>query len=196
MESDVFAAQDAKISFQYHMFGADTGSLSIDVSSNGLNWETLWSVSGQQHNADSAAWTSQVVRLDAYSGNIRMRIRATAAGGYRGDVAIDSLKVHNGVEILASSFDGDWYYTEWTPVSYASNYVQFVIGDSGVDQRWLYRYGSGASNRGDFLYEYYHKNDICAALGAGTYELSAQVWPEFTSELGSTSERVGTITCN
>jgi hypothetical protein len=195
LESDVFAAQDAKISFQYHMYGSNIGTLAIEASSNGVNWETVWSLSGQQQASETAAWSKQVVRLDDYSGNIKLRIRATAVGGYWGDIAIDNLKIHNGVEILYTSFDGDWYLTEWTPVSYADNYVQFVVGTSSDARRSLYRFNSGAT-RGDYLYQYYHRNVICEALGEGTYELSAEVWPEYINELRGSSETVGSITCD
>jgi hypothetical protein len=160
-----------------------------------VNWETVWSLSGQQQASETAAWSKQVVRLDDYSGNIKLRIRATAVGGYWGDIAIDNLKIHNGVEILYTSFDGDWYLTEWTPVSYADNYVQFVVGTSSDARRSLYRFNSGAT-RGDYLYQYYHRNVICEALGEGTYELSAEVWPEYTNELKGLSETVGSITCD
>ncbi len=197
LESDVFAAQDAKISFQYHMYGADIGTLSIDVSSDGLNWETIWSKSGQQQYSITAAWSSQVVRLDNYSGNIRLRIRATAAGGDLGDIAIDNLKIHNGIEILNSWFDGTWFFTEWTPVSYASNYSQFVIGDFSNGRRWLNVFNSGAVWSGhDSLYQYYHRGDICKEFGQGTYKLSAQVWPELLGNLSDSSDIVGNITCN
>jgi hypothetical protein len=195
LESDVFAAQDAKISFQYHMYGSNIGTLAIEASGNGLNWETVWSASGQQQTSLTDAWTKQVVRLDDYSGNIKLRIRATAAGGYKGDIAIDNIKIHNGVEILYTSFDGEWFYNEWTPVSYADEYVQFVVGTSSDAHRWLYRFNSGAT-RGDYLYQYYHRNDICEALGEGTYTLSAEVWPEYLNELKGLSEAVGSITCD
>jgi hypothetical protein len=195
LESDVFTAQDAKISFQYHMYGDDIGTLSIDVSSNGINWETVWSISGQQQDSDTAAWSSQVVQLNNYSGNLKLRIRSTAVGGHLGDIAIDNLKVHNGIEILNSSFDGDWFYTEWTPVSYASEYSQFIIGDFNGGRRWLNRTNPGSSDRGNFLYQYYSRSKICEALGAGTYELSAQVQPLSFPGLSDSSEQVGTVTC-
>jgi hypothetical protein len=196
LESDVFTAQDAKISFQYHMYGNDIGTLSVDVSSNAIDWETVWSISGQQHNSETAAWSSQVVLLDNYSGNNKLRIRSTAVGGYRGDIAIDNLKIHNGVEILNSWFDGNWFYTEWTPVSYASEYSQFVIGDFNGGRRSLNRTNSGASDRGNFLYQYYSKSEICQAFGTGTFDLSAQIQPLSFPDLSDSSERVGSITCN
>ena len=196
LESDVFVAQDAKISFKYHMYGRNIGTLAIDVSTNGIDWNTVWSKSGQKNTSEYSAWKSQVVRLDTLSGNIRLRFKATAAGGHRGDIAIDDIKIHNGVEILNSWFDGTWYYTEWTPVSYATDYVQFVIGDYNGGRRWLYRRNTGATDRGNYVYQYYHRNEICNALGSGTFELSAQIWPGSLSQLSDSSDRVGTISCN
>ncbi|MFT7561506.1 MAG: hypothetical protein ACI93R_003433 [Flavobacteriales bacterium] len=196
LESDVFAAQDAKITFKYHMYGSNVGTLAVEVSTNGIDWNSVWSKSGQQNTSESSPWKSQVVRLDLLSGNIRLRIKATAAGGSRGDIAIDDLKIHNGIEILDSWFDGTWYYTEWTPVSYASDYTQFVVGDYRGGRSWLFQLNAGATNIGDYVYQYYHRDEICETLGAGTFRLSAQIWPGSISSLGDSSGRVGTITCN
>ena len=195
LESSSFSSSDARLNFKYHMYGSDIGTLAVDIF-DGLTWTTIWSISGQQHSYYTSDWTKKSISLGQFSGNIKVRFRGVAAGSYRGDIAIDDLKIHNGVEILNSWFDGTWYYTEWTPVSYASDYVQFVIGDYSGGRRWLYRRNAGATDRGDYVYQYYHRNEICGALGAGTFELSAQIWPGSLSSLSNSSDRVGTITCN
>ena len=47
------------------MYGSDTGSLAIEMSDVGGagGWETLWSVSGEQHTSSGAAWTQAVVSV-------------------------------------------------------------------------------------------------------------------------------------
>ncbi|MFT7561505.1 MAG: hypothetical protein ACI93R_003432 [Flavobacteriales bacterium] len=195
LESSSFDSSDARLNFKYHMFGSDIGTLAVDVF-DGIAWTTIWSLSGEQHSSYTSEWTKASISLDQFSGNIKLRFRGVAAGSYRGDIAIDDLKIHNGIEILNSWFDGTWYYTEWTAVSYASDYVQFVVGDYSGGKRWLYRRNAGATNRGDYVYQYYHRDAICDALGVGTFELYAQVWPGSISSLGDSFGNAGTITCD
>ncbi len=83
---------NVQLIFQYHMYGADTGTLAVDVLSGG-NWiNGVWSVTGQQQSSDSAAYKTATVDLSGYSVS-QIRFRATAAGGYRGDIAIDNISV-------------------------------------------------------------------------------------------------------
>lgn len=195
LESDVFDARDAKLAFSYHMFGRDIGTLAVEVSQNGI-WQTIWSRAGQQHASSSAAWSDEVVRLDAYRGSTKVRFRATAAGGPLGDIAIDGIRLHTGVEVLNANFDGTWFYAEWTPVSYANNYTQFVVGESSAGSAWLHRINSGSNDRGDFSYQFYHKDEICAALGApGRYDLQSQIWPESDSALAGGRRASSAIVC-
>jgi hypothetical protein len=97
--------------------------------------------------------------------------------------------------IGSATFDGTWFYLQWNPVPGAIDYTQFVIGTKGGTQKWLHRLSGGASDRGSYLYEYYHRNDICAALGTGTFSLSAQVWTEDDPALATATGTIGTITC-
>ncbi|MBN1788390.1 MAG: PASTA domain-containing protein [Sedimentisphaerales bacterium] len=86
-------AYDMNLSFYYHMYGADMGTLYVDVY-NGSSWDSsVWSISGQQHSSSSEAYTQANVDLSSYSGNIKLRFRAVAAGGYMGDMAIDNIEI-------------------------------------------------------------------------------------------------------
>ena len=193
LESGVFTSEDAKFTFKYHMYGSETGQLSVDVATNGI-WSTVWSVSGQQHTSHSDEWTDQLIRLDDFSGNIKIRIRATAVGGHLGDIAVDQLKIHTDIEILSSRFDGNWFRVDWTPVSYANSYTQFVIGDSDSGSKTLFRNNEGAYFQ-DFVYQHYHRTDICDAFGEGTYQLGIQIWPGTDSSRAVTKAGIDTISC-
>jgi predicted phosphodiesterase len=81
------------LTFYYHMYGADMGSLNVDVYSGGSWHNAVWSISGQQHTSNGAAYTQATVDLSSYTGTIKIRFRAVAAGGYRGDMAIDDIEV-------------------------------------------------------------------------------------------------------
>ena len=84
------------MSFFYHMYGADTGTLAVEVKINST-WERIWEISGQQHSSSTAAWSQHELNLDvikATLGNIdSVRFVAIAKGGYRGDIAIDKVEI-------------------------------------------------------------------------------------------------------
>lgn len=79
------------VSFFYHMYGTNSGTLAFEVYSGG-GWKRLWEVSGQQHVSSSAAWTEQSVSLAFYPGSKNVRFVAIAKGGYLGDIAIDEIR--------------------------------------------------------------------------------------------------------
>lgn len=111
LESDWFDSRDAKLDFYYHMHGQDIGSLIVEVYKDG-SWNRLnpwnpsipwlnppiWVRQGQQHASSNAKWTRATVDLDRENrkGLIRVRFRAIAKGGYRGDIAIDNVRIYRG----------------------------------------------------------------------------------------------------
>ncbi len=102
LESDEFIANSmfTRVSFSYHMYGADIGALSLDVYQAGVWNNNVWSITGQQQSGNDDAWREQTVLLTGYTGQIKVRFRAVADGGYRGDIGIDEIKIydysHNG----------------------------------------------------------------------------------------------------
>jgi len=68
---------DIELAFWYHMYGADMGTLSIQVSTNGgSSWSAdIWSLSGDQGNS----WHEQLISLDTYTTETSLIIRFTAA---------------------------------------------------------------------------------------------------------------------
>jgi len=91
--SPFFNALSASMSFSYHMYGSNMGTLYLDVYSNGSWHNNVWSKSGQQHSSNSATWATATISLAAYSGVLQIRFRGVAAGGYRGDMAIDNVHI-------------------------------------------------------------------------------------------------------
>jgi YD repeat-containing protein len=92
MVSDAFDAN--QISFDYHMHGANTGSLLVEYF-DGLTWRYSWQVSGQQQTSPSSAWKTATISFPYYYGN-QIRISAIAAGGWQGDIAIDNIRLFEG----------------------------------------------------------------------------------------------------
>ena len=104
--SPTLSGDNRNLSFYYHMYGGNIGTLNVDVSVNGSWQNAVWSISGQQQSSNGAAWTQANVDLSSYSGNIRVRFRAVAAGGWQGDIAIDNIVITGGSGGSSSSSSG------------------------------------------------------------------------------------------
>ncbi len=92
---DLTGSTSANFIFNYHMFGSNTGSLRLDVSTdNGVTWSTQTSLVGQQQGSSGAPWLSRTVNLNAFTGQfIRLRLSATTGNRFRSDIAIDQLSL-------------------------------------------------------------------------------------------------------
>jgi len=77
------------LGFNYHMFGNQMGAL--DVLVNGTT--NVFTISGEQQTSATADWELAVIDLTAYAGqSISVTFRATSAGTYEGDMAIDNVR--------------------------------------------------------------------------------------------------------
>jgi M6 family metalloprotease-like protein len=88
---------DARIYFDYHMFGGTTnlGRLSVDVF-NGSTWVMeVWTRNNQQNAANDTPYTRAMVDLSAYAGmpNVTLRLRVKTSGTTRRVIAIDEVRV-------------------------------------------------------------------------------------------------------
>ncbi|WP_143873857.1 DUF6531 domain-containing protein [Catenovulum sediminis] len=97
LESGVIPSTDrSELEFYYHMYGADMGTLSVEVY-HGNEWKKVWSISGQQQTSSSEAWRQATINLGQYTGDIKVRFVGEAAGGYMGDMALDSIYIADRV---------------------------------------------------------------------------------------------------
>lgn len=90
----VLTETDINLSFQYHMYGPDTGTLAVDVLTAGGWINDVWVMSGQQQTSNAQAYANASVDLSAYTVS-RIRFRATAIGNYRGDLALDNIEIYS-----------------------------------------------------------------------------------------------------
>lgn len=88
----LLSGADVSLSFRYHMYGADTGTLAVDVLSSGTWINDVWTISGQQHTSNVDTYSQAEVDLSGFAAT-QIRFRATAAGNYRGDMAIDNIEI-------------------------------------------------------------------------------------------------------
>jgi len=101
--SDVAANPDPAISFAYHMFGSYVGQLSVQVTTNNVDWTTIWLAQGNQGNQ----WLDASISLDEYAGSIvRVRFTGFTNAGWQGDMAIDDFCVNNDATALPIIVNG------------------------------------------------------------------------------------------
>lgn len=88
---DLTAAPAATVRFDYHMFGTDMGTVSLEVSNdNGVSWTSIWSQAGNQGNS----WFTQNVDISAYIGtSVLLRFNGTTGTDFRSDFAIDNVSL-------------------------------------------------------------------------------------------------------
>jgi len=104
----------AQLTFDYHMWGIDMGTLALTASDNGgSSWTTLWSLSGDQGNS----WTNnQSVDLSAYAGStVKLRFDATLGNGYRSDMGIDDVQITVTPIIGCAGVTKIWNGSIWIP---------------------------------------------------------------------------------
>ncbi|MEL6865648.1 MAG: MopE-related protein, partial [Bacteroidota bacterium] len=101
------------LSFYYHLYGVNTGSLSLEIRTESQsNWQSLFSISGDQDNE----WYRQFIDLSAYDGQVaQLRFVGARGNGFRSDMAIDQIEFYGTTDIGARLFtyyadtDGDQY---------------------------------------------------------------------------------------
>ncbi|WP_159439385.1 trypsin-like peptidase domain-containing protein [Tenacibaculum agarivorans] len=84
----------ATFTFSNHMFGTSVGSLTLQASTNGTSWTTIWSDSGNKGNQ----WNDESVSLASYVGQSQVRLRfvGTTGSSWSSDIAIDNLALTSG----------------------------------------------------------------------------------------------------
>lgn len=93
-----YASMDME--FDYHMYGADMGSLHVDVF-DGAVWHTdVWSISGQQQTSSTDSWATATVNLTPYiaGGAIDVQFRGITGTSWRSDMALDNIRFRSPFE--------------------------------------------------------------------------------------------------
>ncbi len=133
-------------SFYYHMWGPNTGSLRLEVSQDGVRWDSLWQRSGDQGDA----WHKAYLSLSAYPDGAILQFRFTGkkGNGPLGDIALDRIAIHGSIYLGPASVafyadvDGDgygnperriWSCAENPPAGYVSQPGDCNDQDAGVN---------------------------------------------------------------
>jgi hypothetical protein len=100
---DLTNVANPQLSFYYHMYGADMGTLSVQVSTNGgSTWSSnLWNLSGDQGDS----WQLALFSLNAYtsSSNVIIKFIGTTGTNYSSDMAIDEFRIEAGPNCISPS---------------------------------------------------------------------------------------------
>jgi len=136
---DLSSLTEPALTFWYHMFGADIGTLSVDVNPGPGYDLDVFTISGEQQTAESDTFIEQIVDLSAYAGQtVTIRFRAVKGGGFASDIAIDDFKVDEAPSCLIPTGLSVSNITEttadlsWSPVGGATsgyNWFIFNVGD-------------------------------------------------------------------
>ncbi|MFK7798076.1 MAG: trypsin-like peptidase domain-containing protein [Aureispira sp.] len=94
---DLTAVSDPELTFNYHMYGVDMGTLVLEVRTSTTNWTTLWSRTGDQGNQ----WLQISINLQPYATvtDARFRFRGTTGNGFSSDMAVDGLEIASTTSI-------------------------------------------------------------------------------------------------
>jgi hypothetical protein len=87
---NLLAVNNPVFEFYYHLFGAQMGTLHVEISTNnGTTWTTVWSLSGNQGNQ----WQKASINLQPYNnGATRIRLRGVAISN-TSDMAVDAFYI-------------------------------------------------------------------------------------------------------
>ncbi len=133
---------DCHLSFFYHLYGPHIGSLRLEASADGVRWDALWQLQGDQ----GPAWRKAYVSLQRYADGslLRFRFVGTPLGtGSLGDMALDAIVVHGSTYLGSSAQtyyadrDGDGYGNpdEVASSCLASPPPGFVVRPGDCDDR-------------------------------------------------------------
>ncbi len=76
------------LSFDYHMYGSNMGSLDVIINSA----DTVLTITGQQQTSDASPFITADVDLSSYAGqSVTVTFRGTRGAGWYGDIAIDNV---------------------------------------------------------------------------------------------------------
>lgn len=80
-------------SFNYHMYGANMGTLNLEITSdNGDNWTNVFTANGDLGDQ----WIGENINLSSYIGQtVKFRFIGITGGGFSSDMAIDNIGISN-----------------------------------------------------------------------------------------------------
>ena len=141
---DLSVSAAPSLSFAYHMVGATMGTLTAEISTDQVTWDTLMTKTGQQQATQAAPYADTAISLSAYAGQVvYVRFGGSYGGSYTGDMAIDD--VYIGTPVTCSAPLGlavDQVYPESVDLSWSGDTTASYLVEYGLSG---FTAGSGAT---------------------------------------------------
>ena len=141
-EIDLAQSSHPKMTFHYHMYGVNTGTLEVEISDNGgSGWQSLYSISGEQQTSGTSAWNSVSLDLTGFTGVVQVRFVATRGADYEGDICLDDISIQNDPPSCAAPINLNVLNT-------TSNSALLTWTDLNSAQVFKVEYGQSGFTRG------------------------------------------------
>jgi len=119
------------MSFWYHMFGDNIGSMDIDINGN-----TEFTVSGQQQTANCQNWLQGAIDVSAHAGTtITMTVCMQEGNGsistFESDISIDHIQIFGCKPILPEGWTSDDIGNSNNEFEYDFDTETFLLGSDG-----------------------------------------------------------------
>jgi bacillolysin len=174
---DLTAETAATFNFDYHMYGADMGTLELMAKTEGGSWSTIWTQSGDQGNS----WYTANVDLSSYTGSVvQLKFFGTTGSSYRSDITVDNVSLTNGGSsggctdvVLTINFDNYPEETSWNIKDNAGSTVASG-GTYGSQPDGSTLTETICLNDGCYTFTIYdsYGDGICCSYGNGSYSLA------------------------
>lgn len=149
---DLSGVSNPTITFQYHMYGATMGTLSLQARPDGsTTWTTIWSLSGNQGNA----WQQAEVSLSSYS-TVQLRFNNSTGSSYTGDATIDNIVVGAGA------------VADTQAPTAPSNLTASNTTETSTDLSW----NASTDNVGVTGYDVYQDGSVIATVTGTSYQVT------------------------
>lgn len=124
---DLNGASSPELTFWYSMYGADMGSLHVDVFDGTIWYESVYSISGNQ----GVGWNLAEVDLSDFVDHvINIRFRGETGADYRSDMALDDINIaHPPVAAFDYEVQLDGLTVAFDDMSYLADTMKFELGD-------------------------------------------------------------------
>ncbi len=126
---DLTTSSLPELSFYYHMYGAAMGSLKLQASIDGTNWDTLFTKTGDQGNA----WAQATADLSTYAGQyVQLKFDGTTGTSFTSDITIDNVTITQpGFSVTYNGNGSDGGAPPTDSTLYPTSATVTVLGNSG-----------------------------------------------------------------
>lgn len=94
---DIAGLSTPGLTFAYHMYGQSMGSLHVDISRDGQNWqEAYWTVSGEYHTDEDDGWDTATIDVTGLNWDtLAVRFSALRGSDFYSDISLDDIRIDN-----------------------------------------------------------------------------------------------------